>query len=38
MYGAAYPEEELDAYVNTYLAEEIRGEALVRNFVHFSRF
>ena len=38
VYGAAYPEEELDAYVNTYLAEEIRGEALVRNFVHFSRF
>lgn len=38
VYGAEYPEEELDAYVNTYLAEEIRGEALVRNFVHFSRF
>ena len=38
VYGAEYPEEELNAYVNTYLAEEIRGEALVRNFVHFSRF
>ena len=30
--------EELDAYVNTYLAEEIRGEALVQNFTHFARF
>ena len=38
VYGAEYPEEELDAYVNTYLREEIRGEALVQNFVHFARF
>ena len=38
VYDAEYPEEELDAYVNTYLREEIRGEALVRNFVHFARF
>ena len=38
VYDSEYPEEELDAYVNTYLREEIRGEALVRNFVHFARF
>ena len=38
VYGSEHPEEELDAYVNTYLAEEIRGEALVRRFTHFSRF
>ena len=38
VYGSPYPEEELDAYVNTYLREEIRGEALVQNFVHFARF
>ena len=38
VYGSDYPEEELDAYVNTYLREEIRGEALVQNFAHFARF
>ena len=38
VYGAEYPEEELDAYVNTYLREEIRAEALVQNFSHFARF
>ena len=38
VYDSEYPEEELDAYVNTYLAEEIRGEALVQNFTHFARF
>ncbi len=38
VYDAEYPEEELDAYVTTYLAEEIRGEALVQNFTHFARF
>ena len=38
VYDSEYPEEELDAYVNTYLREEVRGEALVRNFVHFARF
>ncbi len=32
------PHEELDAYVNTYLKEEIKEEALVQNVVHFSRF
>ena len=38
VYGSDYPEEELDAYVNTYLREEIRGAALVQNFAHFARF
>lgn len=31
-------EEELDAYINTYLKEEIMAEALVRNLAHFSSF
>ncbi|MCK5155654.1 MAG: ATP-binding protein [Spirochaetales bacterium] len=38
VYGSDYPEEELDAYVDTYLKEEIKQEALVQNFIHFSRF
>jgi predicted AAA+ superfamily ATPase len=38
VYGSEWPEEELDAYVNTYLREEIKEEALVQNFIHFSRF
>ena len=38
VYDSEYPEDELDAYVNTYLREEIRGEALVQNFAHFARF
>lgn len=32
------PEEELQAYVNTYLKEEIQAEALVRKIPAFSRF
>jgi len=32
------PLEELDAYINTYLREEIKAEALVQNLVHFSAF
>ena len=32
------PVEELDAYINTYLKEEITAEALVQNLVHFSSF
>lgn len=32
------PEEELDAYVTTYLAEEIKAEGLVQNLSHFARF
>lgn len=38
VYESKWPEEELDAYVNTYLREEIKEEALVQNFIHFSRF
>lgn len=32
------PEEELDAYVNTYLKEEIQAEAAVRKLSAFTRF
>ena len=32
------PEEDLDAYVHTYLEEEIKAEALVKNLPAFSRF
>jgi len=32
------PEEDLQAYVQTYLREEIQAEALVRNLPSFSRF
>ena len=35
---SAYPEEELDAYVNTYLKEEILAEGLIRCLPPFSRF
>ncbi len=38
VYLSDYPEEELDAYVNTYLREEIAAEGLVRNLPPFSRF
>jgi predicted AAA+ superfamily ATPase len=38
VYSSRYPEEELDAYVNTYLKEEIQAEALVQNQISFSRF
>lgn len=38
VYQSQDPEEELDAYVSTYLYEEIRGEGLVRNLPQFSRF
>lgn len=38
VYDSQYKEEELDAYINTYLKEEIKEEALVQNFTHFSRF
>ena len=38
VYLSAYPEEELDAYVNTYLREEILAEGLIRRFAPFSRF
>lgn len=32
------PPEDLDAYINTYLREEIMAEALVQNLVRFSAF
>lgn len=32
------PQEDLDAYINTYLREEIMAEALVQNLVRFSAF
>ncbi len=38
VYLSAYPEEELDAYVNTYLREEIMAEGLIRRLPPFSRF
>lgn len=38
VYLSSYPEEELDAYVNTYLKEEIMAEGLIRRLPPFSRF
>ncbi len=38
VYLSKYPEEELDAYVNTYLTEEIMAEGLIRRLPPFSRF
>jgi uncharacterized protein len=38
VYSSDYPEEELRAYVNTYLKEEIQAEAFVRKAPAFSRF
>lgn len=38
VYGSQYPAEELHAYVNTYLKEEIQAESLVRKIPSFSRF
>lgn len=38
VYLSKYPDEELDAYVNTYLKEEIMAEGLIRNLPPFSRF
>ena len=38
VYGAAEPHEELDAYVGTYLREEIQAEGAVRNLPRFGRF
>ncbi len=38
VYSSKYPEEELDAYINTYLKEEIQAEALVQKQLSFSRF
>jgi predicted AAA+ superfamily ATPase len=38
VYLGKYPEEELDAYVNTYLREEIMAEGLLRKLPPFTRF
>lgn len=38
VYGAEEPHEELDAYVGTYLHEEIQAEGAVRNLARFGRF
>jgi predicted AAA+ superfamily ATPase len=38
VYLSKYPDEELDAYVNTYLKEEIMAEGLIRKLPPFTRF
>ncbi len=38
VYLSKYPEEELDAYVNIYLKEEIMAEGLIRKLPPFTRF
>jgi len=38
VYLSEYPEEALDAYVSTYLKEEIMAEGLMRRLPPFSRF
>lgn len=38
VYGSEFPDEELSAYVDTYLYEEIQAESLVRKLPQFSRF
>jgi predicted AAA+ superfamily ATPase len=38
VYSSDYPEEELIAYTNTYLYEEIQAEGLVRKLPQFVRF
>ena len=38
VYLSDYPEEELNAYVNTYLREEIMAEGLIRRLPPFTRF
>jgi len=38
VYLSEYPGEELNAYVNTYLKEEILAEGLIRRLPPFSRF
>ncbi len=38
VYQSKEPHEDLQAYVRTYLSEEIKSEALVRNFERFVRF
>lgn len=38
VYLSKYPEDELNAYVQTYLKEEVMAEGLIRNLPPFSRF
>lgn len=38
VYASEFPDEELNAYCDTYLREEIQAEALVQNLPQFSRF
>jgi uncharacterized protein len=38
MYYSEYPQDELKAYMQTYLTEEVAAEGLVRNLPLFSRF
>lgn len=38
VWGAPSPQEKLKAYVNLYLQEEVKAEALVRNIGEFARF
>lgn len=38
VYLSEFPQEELDAYVNTYLKEEVMAEGLLRRLPPFSRF
>lgn len=38
IYLSDYPEEELNAYVHTYLKEEIQAESLIRKIPAFTRF
>jgi predicted AAA+ superfamily ATPase len=38
VYLDEYPEEELDAYVRTYLTEEIQAEGFIRRLPPFNRF
>ena len=38
VYLSTYPDEELDAYVNTYLKEEVMAEGLIRKLPPFARF
>lgn len=38
VYSSKYPEEELDAYIYTYLKEEIQAEALIQNQITFTMF
>lgn len=38
VYLSDYPEEELNAYVHTYLREEVQAESLIRKIPAFTRF